>query len=106
MTVAWYSHLKFKQLPFFQNLGLIAIILISWGVALFEYFFQIPANRIGYTENGGPFNIWQLKIIQEGLNIAIFTCFTLIVFKNEELKWNHFVGFALLIAAVFFIFKK
>lgn len=69
MTLAWYGHLKFKQMNWFSNLGLISIILISWGIALFEYSFQVPANRIGYDENGGPFNLWQLKVIQEVITL-------------------------------------
>ncbi|NLZ73204.1 MAG: DMT family protein, partial [Bacteroidales bacterium] len=65
MTFAWYGHLKFKDVSWLSNLGLPLIILISWGIALFEYCFQVPANRIGYTENGGPFNLWKLKVLQE-----------------------------------------
>ena len=64
MTLAWYGHLKFKQMNWASNMGLLSIILISWGIALFEYLFQVPANRIGYMDNGGPFNLWQLKVIQ------------------------------------------
>src|SRR5665647_2464830 len=71
MTLAWYGHLKFKQMNWFSNLGLISIILISWGIALFEYSFQVPANRIGYDENGGPFNLWQLKVIQEVITLSL-----------------------------------
>ena len=80
MTLAWYGHLKFKQMNWFSNLGLISIILISWGIALFEYSFQVPANRIGYDENGGPFNLWQLKVIQEVITLIVFTLFTIIFF--------------------------
>ena len=89
-----------------QNLGLIAIILISWGIALFEYILQVPANRLGFSENGGPFNLWQLKIIQEVISITVFTVFTIFVFKNEALRMNHLIGFVFLILAVYFIFKK
>ena len=106
MTLAWYGHLKFKDLKWFENLGLIAIIFISWGLALFEYFFQVPANKIGFSENGGPFNLWQLKVIQEVITLVVFTAFTLIFFKNETLRLNHLIGFCLLVAAVYFIFKK
>lgn len=106
MTFAWYGHLKFKQMNWFNNLGLVSIILISWGIALFEYSFQVPANRIGYNENGGPFNLWQLKVIQEVITLTVFTAFTLIFFKNEALRMNHIIGFCLLILAVYFIFKK
>jgi uncharacterized protein len=106
MTFAWYGHLKFKQINWFNSLGLVSIILISWGIALFEYTFQVPANRIGFNENGGPFNLWQLKVIQEVITLTVFSVFTIIFFKNEPLKINHLIGFGLLILAVYFIFKK
>jgi len=106
MTFAWYGHLKFKHMSWFSGLGLIAIILISWGIALFEYAFQVPANRIGFHENGGPFNIWQLKVIQEVLTLVVFTIFTLVFFKTETFRINHLIGFLFLILAVYFIFKK
>lgn len=106
MTFAWYGHLKFKQMSWFNNLGLVSIILISWGIALFEYSLQVPANRIGFNENGGPFNLWQLKVIQEVITLIVFTAFTLIFFKNETLRINHIIGFCFLILAVYFIFKK
>lgn len=89
----------------FSRLGLPAIILISWGIALFEYCFQVPANRIGYRENGGPFNLWQLKVLQEAITLIVFTGFTVFLFKNETLRFNHLIGFAFLILAVYFIFK-
>jgi uncharacterized protein (DUF486 family) len=106
MTFAWYGHLKFKQMNWFNNLGLVSVILISWGIALFEYSFQVPANKIGYTENGGPFNLWQLKVIQEVITLVVFTVFALVFFKNETLRLNHLIGFGFLILAVYFIFKK
>ena len=106
MTFAWYGHLKFKHHPWFNNLNLVSIILISWGIALFEYSAQVPANKIGYIENGGPFNLWQLKVIQEVITLVVFTAFTLLFFKNEVLRFNHLVGFVFLILAVYFIFKK
>jgi hypothetical protein len=106
MTLAWYGHLKFVEFKWFQKLGLISIVLISWGIALFEYFFQVPANRIGFKGNGGPFTLVELKVIQEVITLVVFTVFTLIAFKNESFKWNHFVGFVFLILAVYFIFKK
>jgi|SRR5690606_21651143 uncharacterized protein (DUF486 family) len=106
MTLAWYGHLKFKQMPWFSNLGLFMIILVSWGIAFFEYIFQVPANRIGYQDQGGPFNLWQLKVIQEVISLTVFTLFTIYVFKNEPLKYNHLIGFGFLILAVYFIFKK
>src|SRR5687768_17194198 len=106
MTLAWYGHLKFKDLKWFENLGLIAIIFISWGLALFEYFFQVPANKIGFKENGGPFTLMQLKVIQEVITLITFTIFSLLFFKNETFRWNHVIGFMFLILAVYFIFKK
>ncbi|MDR2911029.1 MAG: DMT family protein [Bacteroidales bacterium] len=106
MTFAWYGHLKFKEMQWFSNAPLMLIVLISWGIALFEYCFQVPANRIGYIQNGGPFNLWQLKVIQEVLSLLVFTVFTILVFKTETFRWNHLVGFMFLILAVFFIFKK
>ncbi|MFM6976399.1 MAG: DMT family protein [Sphingobacteriaceae bacterium] len=106
MTLAWYGHLKFKELGWFQNWGLQAIVLLSWGIALFEYMAQVPANRIGFEGNGGPFSLWQLKVIQEVITLIIFSIFTIFVFKNESLRVNHVIGFIFLILAVYFIFKK
>lgn len=106
MTLAWYGHLKFKEMRWFENLGLISIVLISWGIALFEYFFQVPANRIGYKGNGGPFTLVELKVIQEVITLITFTVFSLLVFKNETFKTNHIIGFVFLVLAVYFIFKK
>ncbi|MCZ2281920.1 MAG: DMT family protein [Bacteroidales bacterium] len=106
MTIAWYGHLKFKEMNWFNNLGLPIIVLISWGIALFEYSFQVPANRIGFNENGGPFNLWQLKVIQEVITLIVFSFFTITVFKNETFRINHVIGFCFLILAVYFIFKK
>lgn len=106
MTIAWYGHLKFKEYPWFSNLSLIGVILISWAIALFEYSAQVPANRIGFSGNGGPFSLWQLKVIQEVITLIVFTGFTLIAFKNETLRLNHLIGFVFLVLAVYFIFKK
>ena len=106
MTLAWYGHLKFKDMGTFANIGVPLIILISWGIAFFEYCFQVPANRIGFVENGGPFNLWQLKVLQEVISLSVFTIMALVIFKNETLRWNHLVGFMFLVLAVYFIFKK
>jgi uncharacterized protein (DUF486 family) len=106
MTFAWYGHLKFKEIKGFENLGLLAIILISWGLALFEYMFQVPANKMGFKENGGPFTLLQLKIIQEVITLVVFTVFTLIFFKGEQIRWNHLIAFLFLVLAVYFMFKK
>ena len=105
MTVAWYGHLKFKDYSWGKSLGLFSIILISWGFALFEYMLQVPANKIGFKENGGPFNLVELKTIQEAITLIVFMIFSIVVFK-QKFEWNHIVGFCLIIAAVFFIFKK
>ena len=106
MTLAWYGHLKFKQMNWFNNLGLLSIIIISWGIALLEYSFQVPANKIGFSEDGGPFNLWQLKVIQEVVSLTVFTIFMLIFFKNQTFTLNHLIGFCFLILAIYFIFKK
>jgi len=106
MTIAWYGHLKFKDLKWFENLGLISIVLISWGIAFFEYIFQVPANRIGFRENGGPFSLVELKVLQEVITLVVFMIFTLVFFKNETIKLNHIIGFGFLVLAVYFIFKK
>lgn len=106
MTLAWYGHLKFKEMRWFENLGLISIVLISWGIALFEYFFQVPANRIGFKGNGGPFSLVELKVIQEVITLVVFVGFSMIAFKSETFKINHLIGFVFLVLAVFFIFKK
>ena len=106
MTLAWYGHLKFAELKWFNKLGIVAIVLISWGIALFEYALQVPANRIGYKENGGPFSLIELKVIQEVITLLVFTAFSVILFKNENFRLNHLIGFVFLILAVYFIFKK
>lgn len=106
MTFAWYGHLKLKEYDWFANMGLLKVILFSWGIALFEYMAMIPANKIGFTGNGGPFTLWQLKVIQEVITLVVFTLFTLVVFKSESLKTNHIIGFVFLVLAVYFIFKK
>jgi uncharacterized protein len=106
MTLAWYGHLKFKDMKWFSTLPLVMVILLSWGIALFEYFFQVPANRIGFRENGGPFSLVELKVIQEVITLVIFSAFSLLAFKNETLRTNHFIAFAFLILAVYFLFKK
>lgn len=106
MTLAWYGHLKFKEWKSFDKLSLISIILVSWGLALFEYMFQVPANRIGFKGNGGPFSLLQLKVIQEVITLTLFVIFTLIFFKGEQIRWNHLLAFCFLILAVYFMFKK
>lgn len=106
MTFAWYGHLKLQETKVISNWPLYLVILFSWGIALAEYCFQVPANRIGFEGNGGPFSLLQLKVIQEAITLVVFTVFTVVFFKGEALHWNHFVAFALLIAAVYFSFLK
>jgi uncharacterized protein (DUF486 family) len=95
MTFAWYGHLKYRSAPLFK------VIVISWLIAFAEYCFQVPANRIGSYE----FSVVQLKTIQEVITLTVFSVFSVLYF-HQHLKWNYFVGFALIVAAVFFIFKK
>ncbi|MBQ1964806.1 MAG: DMT family protein [Tidjanibacter sp.] len=107
MTFAWYGNLKLKEMnggkdPF----PLIIIILLSWGIAFFEYCLTIPANRIGFLGNGGPFSLFQLKIIQECISLVVFTLLALFLFKTETFRWNYLVSFGLILAAVYFAFKK
>jgi uncharacterized protein len=106
MTIAWYGHLRLKTMSRFAAMSLFSVILLSWGIAFFEYTLQVPANRIGFKDTGGPFSLIELKVIQEVISILVFTAFTLIVFKNEQFRMNHLIGFGFLILAVYFIFKK
>lgn len=106
MTFAWYGHLKIKALQQIESAGLWAVILVSWGIALLEYCVMIPANRIGFEENGGPFSLMQLKIIQEAITLVVFTLISLFIFKTGTFKINHLIGFVFLILSVYFVFKK
>lgn len=106
MTFAWYGHLKFKDLKGFENLGMLSIILISWGIALFEYCLQVPANRLGHRDYGGPFSLLEMKMIQEVITLVVFVVFSLVFFRNEQFRWNHVIGFLFLIGAVYFFFRK
>ena len=106
MTFAWYGHLKLQEMKISTVWPLILVILLSWGMAFFEYCAQVPANRIGFNGNGGPFNIMQLKVIQEVISLTVFTVIVTVMFKGEALQWNHFAAFLCLIAAVFFVFLK
>ena len=104
MTLAWYGHLKLQQTGFISNsTPLILVILLSWGIAFFEYCLQVPANRMGFIGNGGTFNLMQLKVIQEVITLVVFVIFSSSAF-HMELRWNHFVACLLLIAAVYFVF--
>lgn len=95
MTFAWYGHLNFKSAPLWL------VVLASWGIAFFEYCFQVPANRIGHDYFTAP----ELKVMQEAITIIVFCIFSVLYLK-EELRWNYIVGFALILLAVFFVFKK
>lgn len=106
MTFAWYGHLKLQQMKVINNWPLFAIILLSWGIALAEYSCQVPANRIGFSGNGGPFTLMQLKVIQEVITLAVFTVFSTLLFKGESFQWNHIAAFLCLILAVYFVFLK
>ena len=106
MTFAWYGHLKLQEMKISTNWPLYAVILFSWSIALAEYSFQVPANRIGFSGNGGPFSLMQLKVIQEVVTLVVFTLFTTIFFKGESLHWNHFAAFVCLVLAVYFMFCK
>ena len=107
MTFAWYGHLKLQQLKVLSsNTPLYLVILLSWGIDLAEYSFKVPAKRIGFAGNGGPFSLIQLKVIQEAITLVVFTLFTVVVFRGEALQWNHFLAFVLLIVAVYLVFMK
>jgi uncharacterized protein len=106
MTIAWYGHLRFREVPLLKNAGLFTLVLVSWGIAFLEYLLMIPANRLGSSYTGGPFNMWQLKLIQEVISISVFVIFTLVFFKADQLRVNHIIGFLFLLGAVYFFFKK
>lgn len=106
MTFAWYGHLKLKEFSWFSSLPLLGVIFVSWGIAFFEYCFQVPANRIGFQENGGAFSLIQLKVIQEVITLVVFVVFSTLFFKSESFRWNHLLAFCFLVAAVYLVFKK
>ncbi len=106
MTFAWYGHLKLQQAKIISNWPLIGVIVLSWGIALFEYCAQVPANRIGFAGNGGPFSLMQLKILQEVITLTVFVLFSSTFFKNEPLQWNHGVACLCMVLAVYFVFMK
>ncbi|MDD6473660.1 MAG: DMT family protein [Bacteroidales bacterium] len=106
MTFAWYGHLKLQEMKISTNWPLYAVILFSWSIALAEYACQVPANRIGFQGNGGPFSLMQLKVIQEVITLIIFTVFTTVLFRGESLHWNHLAAFVCLVLAVYFVFMK
>ncbi len=106
MTLAWYGHLKLQQLNVSNHWPLVGVIAFSWAIALLEYSLQVPANKIGFEGNGGPFSLMQLKVIQEVISLIVFTLIANVMFQGQQLHWNHFAAFLCLIAAVYFIFMK
>lgn len=106
MTFAWYGHLKLQEAKISTHWPLIGVILFSWAIAFFEYCAQVPANRLGFDGNGGPFNLMQLKIIQEVITLIIFIIFSTLLFKGQELHWNHLAACVCLVMAVYFVFMK
>ena len=105
MTLAWYGHLKLQQTGVSSHWPLIGVIAFSWGIAFFEYCCQVPANRIGFQGNGGPFSLVQLKVVQECISLIVFALIANIMFQGETLKWNHLLAFVFIIAAVYLVFK-
>lgn len=107
MTLAWYGNLKLQEMKIIsQNTSIVLIVLISWCVALLEYSFLIPANRIGSEINGGPFSLVQLKVIQEVISCLVFGVIVSVLFKGETLQWNHLIAVIFLVLAVYFVFLK
>ena len=106
MTLAWYGHLRLQQSGVSQGWPLIGVIAFSWGIAVFEYCCQVPANRLGFEGNGGPFNLVQLKVIQECISLGVFAVIANIMFQGQSLHWNHTLAFLLIICAVYLVFMK
>lgn len=106
MTLAWYGHLKLQQTGVNTHWPLIGVIVFSWCIAFFEYCCQVPANRIGFEGNGGPFSLVQLKVIQECVSLVVFAVVANLLFQGQSLHWNHFLAFACLVAAVYLVFMK
>lgn len=104
MTLAWYGHLKLQNTGISSSWPLIGVILLSWFVALFEYMFMIPANRIGFEGNGGPYSLMQLKVLQEAITLVVFTVVTMFIFGGQHLRWNHLAAFLMLVGAVYLMF--
>jgi len=106
MTFAWYGHLKLQNVGVSSHWPLIGVIVFSWIIAFFEYCCQVPANRIGFIENGGPFSLMQLKVLQECISLVVFTIMAGILFQGQSLHWNHLAAFTCIIMAVYFVFMK
>ena len=106
MTFAWYGHLKLQQMHISTSWPLIGIIVFSWVIAFFEYCVMVPANRIGFVDNGGPFSLVELKVIQEVISLIIFALVANVLFQGQSLHWNHALAFLCLVAAVYLVFMK
>ena len=106
MTLAWYGHLKLQENGVSNNWPLIGVIAFSWMIAFFEYCCQVPANRLGFVENGGPFNLIQLKVIQECISLVVFAVVANFLFQHEQFHWNHAAAALCLVAAVYFVFME
>lgn len=104
MTIAWYGHLKMQSMGIGKDWPLFVVILFSWGIALMEYCFMVPANKMGFIGNGGPFSLMQLKVLQEVITLTVFTVLAMFFFSGEKLHWNHIAAFVCLVAAVYFVF--
>ena len=106
MTLAWYGHLKLQQMNISNSWPLWLVIIFSWGIAFFEYSLQVPANKLGFVGNGGPYSLVQLKVIQEVVSLTVFTIIASFMVQGEHLHWNHAAAFLCLVAAVYFVFWK
>ena len=106
MTLAWYGHLKLSESGVSSNGPLLGVIVFSWGIAFFEYCCQVPANRLGFIGNGGPFTLVQLKVVQECISLAVFAVIANIMFQGQNLHWNHILAFLFIILAVYLVFMK
>ena len=106
MTLAWYGHLRLQQTGTTSNWPLIGVIAFSWAIAFLEYCCQVPANRIGFAGNGGPFSLMQLKVIQEVISLIVFCLIANVLFQGQQLHWNHLAAGVCLVLAVYFIFKR
>ncbi len=106
MTLAWYGHLRLQQAGISRDWPLIGVIVFSWAIAFLEYCCQVPANRIGFDANGGPFSLVQLKVIQECISLVVFAIIANLMFQGQSLHWNHVLAFVLIICAVYLVFMK
>ena len=105
MTLAWYGHLRLQESGVSAKWPIIGVIAFSWGIAFFEYCCQVPANRIGFDGNGGPFTLMQLKVIQEVISLLVFCIIANVLFQGQQLHWNHLAAMVCLVMAVYFVFR-